>query len=83
MMRLARFICGAFAVVAIVTFVGLLTIDRWLTIGERGQGGYPERTPAEEAEVEARAKAAEAEAIKAAEDAWHAVERAKSKEEKR
>lgn len=53
MMKLARFICGLFAIVAIVVFVGLLTIDHWFSIGERAQGGYPAQTPAEQAEAEA------------------------------
>ena len=63
MMSLARLICGLFAVVAIVIFIGLLTVDQWFTIGERAQGDYPTRTQAEQAEAEARASAAAAEAI--------------------
>lgn len=66
MMKLARFICGLFAIVAIVVFLGLLTIDHWFSIGERAQGGYSTRTPAEQAEAEARSSAAEDEARKAA-----------------
>lgn len=62
-MSLARLICGLFAVVAIVIFIGLLTVDQWFTIGERAQGDYPTRTQAAEAEAEARASAAVAEAI--------------------
>lgn len=68
MMKLARFICGLFAIVAIVVLVGLLTVDQWLTIGERAQGDYPTRTPAEQAEAEARASAAAEEASKAADE---------------
>ncbi|MDH0611877.1 MULTISPECIES: hypothetical protein [unclassified Agrobacterium] len=63
MMKLARFIWGLFAIVA---FLGLLTIDHWFSIGERAQGGYSTRTPAEQAEAEARSSAAEDEARKAA-----------------
>jgi len=66
MMSIARLICGLFAVVAIVIFIGLLTVDQWFTIGERAQGDYPPRTPAQQAEAEARANAAAEEAIKAA-----------------
>ncbi|MCJ2876699.1 UNVERIFIED_ORG: hypothetical protein QE446_000968 [Rhizobium sp. SORGH_AS260] len=69
MISLARLICGIFAVVAIVTFIGLLMIDHWFTIGERAQGDYPTRTPAEQAEAEARASAAAEEASKAADKA--------------
>ncbi|MCZ7929565.1 hypothetical protein [Agrobacterium pusense] len=64
MMTLARFICGLFAVVAVVVFVGLLTIDHWVSIGERAQGGYPTRTQAEQA----RSSAATEEARKAADE---------------
>ncbi|CDI08733.1 hypothetical protein [Agrobacterium pusense] len=74
MMSLARLICGLFAVVAIVIFIGLLTVDRWFTIGERAQGDYPTRTQAEQAEAEARASAAAAEARKAAGNALKASE---------
>ena len=66
MMSIARLICGLFAVVAIVIFIGLLTVDQWFTIGERAQGDYPPRTPTQQAEAEARANAAAEEAIKAA-----------------
>jgi len=65
MMSIARLICGLFAVVAIVIFI-LLTVDQWFTIGERAQGDYPPRTPAQQAEAEARANAAAEGAIKAA-----------------
>lgn len=68
MMSLPRLICGLFAAVAIVIFIGLLTLDQWLTIGERAQGDYPTRTPAEQAEAEARASAAAEEASKAADE---------------
>lgn len=68
MMTLARFICGLFAVVAVVVFVGLLTIDHWVSIGERAQGGYPTRTQAEQAEAQARSSAATEEASKAADE---------------
>ncbi|RSC31551.1 hypothetical protein EGT36_23345 [Agrobacterium sp. FDAARGOS_525] len=64
----ARLICGLFAVVAIAIFIGLLTVDQWFTIGERAQGDYPTRTPAEQAEAEARASAAAEEASKAADE---------------
>ncbi len=73
MMSLARLICGLFAVVAIVIFIGLLTVDRWFTIGERAQGDYPTRTQAEQAEAEARASAAAAEASKAADEALRII----------
>lgn len=68
MMSLARLICGIFAVMSIVIFIGLLTVDQWFTIGERAQGDYPTRTPAEQAEAEARASAAADEASKAADE---------------
>jgi hypothetical protein len=68
MMTLARFICGLSAVVAIVIFIGLLTVDQWFTIGERAQGDHPTRTQAEQAEAEARVSAAAAEASKAADE---------------
>lgn len=74
MMTLARFICGLFAVVAVVVFVGLLTIDNWFSIGERAQGGYPARTPAEQAEAEARARAATDAANEASDDALKAAQ---------
>jgi hypothetical protein len=74
MMTLARFICGLFAVVAVVVFVGLLTIDHWFSIGERAQGGYPTRTLAEQAEAQARSSAATEEARKAAGNALKASE---------
>ncbi len=68
MMSLARLVCGLFAVVAIMIFIGLLTVDQWFTIGERAQGDYPTRTPAEQAEAEDRASAAAEEASKAADE---------------
>lgn len=74
MMRTARIVCGLFAVVAVVVFVGLLTIDYWFSIGERAQGGYPTRAPAEQAEAEARFSAAAEEAHKAADNALKASE---------
>jgi len=73
MISLARLICGLFAVVGIVIFIGLLTADQWLTIGERAQGDYPTRTPAEQAEAEARASAAAEGASKAADEALRAI----------
>ncbi len=73
MMSLARLICGIFAVVAIVILIGLLTVDQWLTIGERAHGDYPTRTPAEQAEAEARARAAAEEASKAADEALRII----------
>jgi len=74
MMSMARLICGIFAVVAIVIFIGLLTVDQWFTIGERSQGDYPTRTQAEQAEAEARANAAAAEASKAADEAMRNIQ---------
>lgn len=74
MMTLARFICGMFAILAIVVFVGLLTIDHWFSIGERAQGGYPTRTPAEQAEAEAKASTAAGEASKAADEVLKATQ---------
>ncbi|UXS31355.1 hypothetical protein FY152_04300 [Agrobacterium tumefaciens] len=74
MMKLARFICGLFAIVAIVVFVGLLTIDHWFSIGERAQGGYPAQTPAEQAEAEAGASAAADAASDAANEALKAAQ---------
>ncbi|MCZ7463541.1 hypothetical protein [Rhizobium rhizogenes] len=74
MMKLARFICGLFAIVAVVVFVGLLTIDHWFSIGERAQGGYSTRTPAEQAEAEARASAAAEEASKAADETLRIIQ---------
>ena len=73
-MKLARFICGLFAIVAVVVFVGLLTIDHWFSIGERAQGGYSTRTPAEQAEAEARASAAADAARDAANEALKAAQ---------
>lgn len=73
MMTLARLICGLFAIVAIVVFVGLLTIDYWFSIGERAQGGYPTRTPADQAEAEARTSEAAEEASKAADEALRII----------
>lgn len=37
MMTLARFICGLFAVVAIVIFIGLLTVDQRKVITRHGR----------------------------------------------
>ena len=74
MMKLARFICGLFAVVAIVIFTGLLTIEYWFSIGERAQGGYPTRMPAEQVEAEARRSAAEDEARNAADETLKIIE---------
>lgn len=74
MMSLARIVCGLFAVVAIVIFIGLLTVDQWLTIGERAQGDYPTRTPAEQAEAEAGASAAAEEASKAADETLRIIQ---------
>ena len=74
MMRTARIVCGLFAVVAVVVFVGLLTIDYWFSIGERAQGGYPTRTPAEQAEAEAGASAAADAASDAAYEALKAAQ---------
>lgn len=74
MMRLAHLVCGIFAVVAIVIFIGLLTVDQWLTIGERAQGDYPTRTQAEQAEAQARASAAAEEASKAADEAIRVIQ---------
>ncbi|UXT59645.1 hypothetical protein FY134_18275 [Agrobacterium fabrum] len=74
MMSLARLICRHFAVVAIVIFIGLLTVDQWFTIGERAQGDYPPRTPAEQADAQARSSAAAEEARKAAGNALKASE---------
>ncbi|MGP4686551.1 hypothetical protein ACSV5K_09320 [Agrobacterium pusense] len=73
MMSLARLICGFFAVMAIVIFIGLLTVDQWFTIGERAQGDYPARTPAEQAEAEARASGSAEEASKAADEALRII----------
>ncbi|WP_421616590.1 hypothetical protein [Agrobacterium tumefaciens] len=74
MMSLARLVCGLFAIVAIVVFVGLLTLDQWFTIGERAQGDYPPRTPADQAEAEARASAAAEEANKAADETLRIIQ---------
>ncbi|MEI3806813.1 hypothetical protein V6R85_20020 [Agrobacterium sp. CCNWLW32] len=74
MMSLARLVCGLFAVVAIMIFIGLLTVDQWFTIGERAQGDYPTRTPAEQAEAEARASAAAEEASKAADETLRIIQ---------
>lgn len=70
----ARPLIWLFATLAVTVLVALFTIDHWFTIGERNHGGDVERTQEEQAEVEARAKAAEEEAMKAAEEAWKATE---------
>jgi hypothetical protein len=59
-------------------FLSMLTVDFRLTIGERAQGGYADRTAEEQADAEARAAASRAEAIDAANEAMKALEAGKA-----
>jgi hypothetical protein len=55
-------------------FLSILTVDFRLTIGERAQGGYADRTAEEQADAEARAAASRAEANDAADEAMKALD---------
>ncbi|GAA4172986.1 hypothetical protein [Shinella granuli] len=69
-----RIFLGLIAIIVGAIVLAILTVDSWLVIGERAQGGHAPRTAAEQTAAEERAKASQAEAIKAADEAMNAID---------